>query len=199
MRDRFPLRVTWSTVLLIGGWAGSGTGCQVPQYGSAAIPVTNPVTVRAQNPDALWERTVDVLHGFQFEIEREDRLTGVIETQYTTGSGCLEPWRHDSVGQANRLESTLQSIRRRVRVRLAPAAPGDGTYVVSVEAVKEKEDIAGLAANSPGAATFQEDSPLQLDLNPVVGQTGPSGWIPLGRDLALEQAILSNLQSAYAG
>jgi hypothetical protein len=192
--------VTSATLLLIGCWAGSGSGCQMPQYGAAAaIPVANPISVRAQNSEALWERTVDVLHGFQFQVEREDRLTGVIETRYTTGSGCLEPWRHDSVGQANRLESTLQSIRRRVRVRLAPAAPGDGAYVVSVEAFKEKEDLVGLAANSPGAATFQEDAPLDRDLNPVVGQTAPSGWIPLGRDLALEQAILANLQAAYAG
>ena len=121
--------------------------------------------------------------GFQFEIEREDRLTGVIETRYNTGSGCLEPWRHDSVGHANRLESTLQSIRRRVRIRLAP---GNGTYVVFVEAFKEKEDLPGLAANSPGGATFQENTPLERDLNPVVGQSRASGWIPLGRDLALE-------------
>jgi hypothetical protein len=186
-----------STLLILSCWVGSGSGCHAPRFGAAAVtPVTNPIYVPAQNSEALWERTIDVLHGFEFQIEREDRLTGVIETRYNTGSGCLEPWRHDSVGQANRLESTLQSIRRRVRIQLAP---GNGTYVVSVEAFKEKEDLPGLAANSPGGATFQENTPLERDLNPVVGQSRASGWIPIGRDLALEQAILSNLQAAYAG
>lgn len=184
-------------LLLVVGCFGPGTGCQMAQFGPvAATPVSNPIAVRSQNPEDLWERTIDVLHGFQFQVEREDRLTGVIETDYTVGSGCLEPWRHDSIGHVNRLESTLQSIRRRVRVRLSH---GNGAYVVSVEAFKEKEDLPGLAANSPGGATFQEDSPLQRDLNPVVGQTTASGWILLGRDFALEQAILSNLQAAYAG
>lgn len=185
------------SLLLAGCWFAAGCSAQRPYLGpSVATPVANPVYVRAQSADGLWERTIDVLHGFQFQIEREDRLTGVIETEYTTGSNCLEPWRRDSVGHVNRLESTLQSIRRRVRIRLAP---GNGAYVVSVEAFKEKEDLPGLAANSPGGATFQENTPLERDLNPVVGQTKFSTWIPLGRDLALEQAILSQLQAAYAG
>jgi hypothetical protein len=154
--------------------------------------------VVARNDDALWERTVDVLHSFQFPVAREDRLARIIETDYKVGSGCLEPWHRDSVGPANRLESTLQSVRRIVRVTLAPVDVGGG-YAVSVEAYKEREDLPGLAANSPGAATFQESTPLQFDLNPVVGQSAPSGWIPVGRDFALEQAILASLRAAYAG
>lgn len=184
-------------VLGIAGLIGTGTGCNTAQISPvAATGISNPIAVRAQNPDLLWEQTIDVLHRFSFEIEREDRLTGVIETEYSTGSSCLEPWRHDSVGHENRLESTLQSIRRKVRVRLGHA---DGSYVVSVEAYKEKEDLPGLAANSPGAATFRESAPLERDLNPVVGQTTASGWIPVGRDIVLERAILSNLQRSWAG
>lgn len=158
----------------------------------------NPLPVVARNEEALWERTVDVLHEFQFSVAREDRLARVIETDYKVGSGCLEPWHFDSVGADNRLESTLQSIRRMVRVTLLPV-DGGGGYAVSVEAFKEREDLPGLAANSPGAATFQESAPLQVDLNPVVGQSAPSGWIPVGRDLALEQAVLARLRAVHAG
>ena len=174
-------------------------GCQLP--GPAPLGATrqpNPLPVVARNDDALWERTVDVLHSFQFPVAREDRLARIIETDYKVGSGCLEPWHRDSVGAANRLESTLQSVRRMVRVTLAPV-DGGGGYAVSVEAYKEREDLPGLAANSPGAATFQENTPLQFDLNPVVGQSAPSGWMPVGRDLALEQAILASLRAAYSG
>ncbi|MBX3439594.1 MAG: hypothetical protein KF861_19050 [Planctomycetaceae bacterium] len=160
-------------------------------------PVANPLPVMATNDEVLWERTVDVLHDFHFEIARESRFSRVIETEYRTGSGVLEPWHQDSVGSENRWESTLQSIRRKVIVRVLPSGDGAG-YLVTVEAFKESEDLAGVAANSPGGATFQEATPLDRDLNQVVGQSAPSGWIPLGRDAALEQHILRSLQVAYS-
>jgi len=189
-----PLRAPF--ILLSCVWLA---GCRTPGAPSfGAAPAPNPLPVVAGNDDALWERTVDVLHAFQFPVAREDRLARIIETDYKVGSGCLEPWQRDSIGLGNRLESTLQSVRRMVRVTLSPV-DGGGGYAVSVEAFKEREDLPGLAANSPGAATFQESTPLQFDLNPVVGQTAPSGWIPVGRDFALEQAILASLRSAYAG
>lgn len=152
------------------------------------------IVVSGNTPDVVWERTVDVLHSYQFRVERENRPDGVIETDYQVGSGILEPWRHDSVGLRNRLESTLQSIRRRVLVSVSPAG-SPGTMLVSVEVLREIEDLPGLAANSPGGATFQENTPLQRDLNLVVGQSTPSGWLPAGRDFELEQEILSRLQS----
>ena len=160
-------------------------------------PAPNPMLVAATNHEVLWERTVDILHDFHFEIASENRFSGVIETDYRTGASLLEPWHQDAVGLENRLEGTLQSIRRKVYVRLTPDEAGRG-YVVSVEAYKEFEDLPGVAANSPGGATFQEATPLQRDLNLVVGQSAPSGWIPAGRDAALEQKVLQSLQIAYA-
>jgi hypothetical protein len=150
-----------------------------------------------QQHEWLWERTVTVLHDYHFNIEREDRFASVIETDYRTGSGVLEPWHLDSVGMFNRLESTLQPIRRKVQVSLFPSENGAG-YRVGVEAWKEIEYLPGLAANSPGAATFSESTPLERDLNPVVGQTTPSQWIRQGRDVDLEQAILKSLSMAYS-
>ncbi len=67
-------------------------------------------------------------------------------------------------------------------------------YLVTVEAVKELEDLPGLAANSPGGATFMESRPLDRDLNLVVGQSAPSGWLWAGRDYQLEQSILGQLR-----
>ncbi|MGE4003033.1 MAG: hypothetical protein AB7I48_22820, partial [Planctomycetaceae bacterium] len=89
------------------------------------------------------------------------------------------------------------SIRRKVLVRVLPHDQSPG-YLVSVEAFKEIEDLPGVAANSPGGATFQESTPLERDLNLVVGQSAPSGWILAGRDPALEQQILASLQRAYS-
>jgi hypothetical protein len=173
-------------------------GCALPWMSASRLPPAgNPMLVAATNEEVLWERTVDVLHDFHFEMAGENRFSRVIETEYRTGSGLLEPWHQDSVGVENRLESTLQSVRRKVFVRLIPDEAGRG-YLVSVEAYKEFEDLPGVAANSPGGATFQESTPLQRDLNLVVGQSAPSGWSPAGRDIAVEQRILQSLQIAYS-
>ena len=144
--------------------------------------------------EATWETTVDVLHRYGFRIARESRLEYRIETEPMVGSGILEPWFGDSVGKGNRLESTLQSIRRRVVVTVAPHEAGG--YLIGVEAVKEREDVAGQVANNPGYAATQEYRDNRTDLDRVVGQTAPSGWYPIGRDLALEQHLAESLQNA---
>ena len=71
--------------------------------------------------------------------------------------------------------------------------------MVNLQVFKEQEDLHGLAANSTGGATFQESTPLERDLNLVVGQTTPSGWIARGRDPALEQLMLADLECLLNG
>ncbi|MBS0202404.1 MAG: hypothetical protein JSS49_05845 [Planctomycetes bacterium] len=166
-------------------------GCATVQ--NFGPPVTNPVFVRANNHEEVWENTVDVVHDYLFEIERENKLGGVLETRYKTGASALEPWHGDTVGAANRMESTLQSIRRKAYVSVTPV---QGGYLIGVEAHKELEDVAK-AANLQGAATFLDDNILARDLNAVVGQATPSGWISKGRDEALEQSMLKSINRKF--
>lgn len=167
-------------------------GCTSPPLASptAASPG---IRLNESQRDAWWERSVGVLNNNHFQIARESKLEGVIETTWRGGSGVLEPWHGDSVGISNRLESTLQSIRRRVIVLLQSSA--DSTLVLSVRVDKEIEDVPGLAASYEGGATFSDSQPLNRDLSQVVGQTGPSRWIPVGRDPLLEQKILAEIRS----
>lgn len=174
----------------------SAGGCRLmPDTTTSSGPTVGPLYVAANSQDLVWERTVDVLHKYPFEVERENRQDGVIETRYKVGSGWLEPWHKESIGSFNRWESTLQSIRRKVVVHVNPVAGG---FQISVEALKEMEDLRGLAASSAGGATFQENSPLQRDLNLVVGQTASSTWQPLGRDILLERDIMRRLQKIFS-
>lgn len=193
------LRSLLSLTLIFIFFAAATVSCSLPPFGSSAQPpVSNAVFVSANDEEAVWERVVDVLHDYRFEIARENKLDGVIETQYKTGSSLLEPWHLESVGLENRLESTLQSIRRRVFVYIMRPVEIGGGFNVRVEAFKEIEHLPGVAANSAGGATFQESRPLARDLNLVVGQSTPSGWIPLGRDFALEQQLSQHLQAALS-
>ena len=145
--------------------------------------------------DALWERAVVVLNRNHFQVARESKLEGIIETEYRGGANILEPWHPDSVGFQNRMESTLQSIRRRVTINMQSS--GAGTMLVNVRVDKEIEDLPGLAANYEGGATFPEYQPLNRDLDQVVGQSGPSRWLPVGRDPLLERKLTNEIQGAY--
>jgi hypothetical protein len=174
------------------GLFAAAAGCVSP-------PVTSPsaasigISLNESQRDAWWERAVRVLNRNHFQIARESKLEGVIETEYRGGSGVLEPWHGDSVGLSNRLESTLQSIRRRAVVLMQSS--GTESLVLTVRVDKELEDVPGLAANYEGGATFSESQPLSRDLSQVVGQTGPSRWISVGRDPLLEQKILAEIRS----
>jgi hypothetical protein len=171
--------------LLVSGCLSSPP--KAPSAGSSSVQLS------ADYRDSMWEHAIEVLHRHHFQVARESKLEGVIETQYRGGSNLLEPWHGDSVGLENRLESTLQTIRRRVIVSMQ--STGGGLMTVSVRVDKELEDLPGLAANYEGGATFPEAQPLNRDLDQVVGQTGPSRWLNIGRDPLLEHQILSQIQS----
>ncbi|MGE3316334.1 MAG: hypothetical protein AB7O26_14555 [Planctomycetaceae bacterium] len=182
-------------MLAVAGFLATGSSCALPPTMMPAPIVAGPVHVPIANQEVVWERAVDVLHDFQFEVARENKFDNYIETQYKVGASFLEPWHRDSVGFDNRAESTFQSIRRKLIVRIIPA---DGGHLVQVEAFKEIEDVQGVVANTTGGATFQESAPLRRDLNLVVGQSRPSGWVPHGRDPELERAVIARLSSAYS-
>jgi hypothetical protein len=155
----------------------------------------NPMFIPANDLESVWERTVDVLHAYQLPIERENRLDGIIETDYKVGSGVLEPWHRDSVTVADRFESSFQSIRRRATISINGV---QGGYLVGVEVLKELEDPEELIINSAGHATFPEATPLERDLDIVVGPATETGWILKGRDPNLEQRLLRSLSAEYS-
>ncbi|MEZ6041582.1 MAG: hypothetical protein R3C20_13840 [Planctomycetaceae bacterium] len=192
-RSRFARRRRVAAPILVGGILMALASCvssppQMPYSGASAIYVS------VANRDLLWERAVSVLNYNHFLVARESKLEGVIETEFRAGANLLEPWHPDSIGFENRLESTLQSIRRRVVVTMQAAAPGQTS--VSVRVDKEIEDLPGLAASYEGGATFREGQPLQRDLTQVIGQSAPSRWLPIGRDTLLEQKLLREISGA---
>ncbi len=177
---------------VITGLCGCLSGAPLTQVQNSGGP--NAVELPVEQFDRMWERAITTLNAHHFQIARESKLEGVIETEYRAGSNLLEPWHKDSVGYANRLESTVQSIRRRVTVTFQNTSPGLMTVGVRVD--KEIEDVPGLAANYEGGATFTESQPLERDLDQVVGQSGPSRWLPRGNDRALEAELLRLLRFA---
>ena len=185
-----PVRPPSHVILLL--MAILNAGC-VSTSGREA-PRTNALLIPLSSTDATWERAVSVLHRNHFLIARESKLEGIIETEYRAGSNVLEPWHSDSVGLDNRLESTLQSIRRKVIISFAQS--GADQLMVSVQAHKEIEDVPGPTATYAGGATFSESEFFDRDLNQVLGQSSPSRWLPRGRDAHLEARLVAQLQGS---
>lgn len=160
----------------------------------------NQIHVPVANREWAWEQIVDTVDDY-FRIERErqvqlvgDVLTeGRIDTFPQIGATIVEPHRHDSVGKYNRWESTFQTIRRRGTIRVIPDAQG---YLIDVMVEKDLEDLPHPENSTAGAATFRNDSSLPSTAEEPVSPTRLAGnWILLGRDPALEQRILADLQA----
>jgi len=194
--------VSWTFVL------AALVGCHTPLYAPPNIAwqveqVTNPLFVPGCDADSVWETVVDVTDDY-FRIEREEPVRnlggaiteGRLETHPEVASTLFEPWRHDSADGYERLESTLQSMRRRAAIRVVPERGG---YFVDVAVFKELENVPQPLLSTSGSATFHYDSGMNRIANPVGQQDVQAGWIPVGRDEILERRMLGQLRSRFGG
>jgi len=160
---------------------------------TTAPVVENPIHVPFDDFEYVWQQTVEVVDEY-FEIASENRVEGRIETYPLVGATLLEPWRDDSVETRDRLEATLQSIRRRAFVTVSPAEEG---YAIQVEVHKELEDLPRPAHPQASDAIFRNEVTLARQHRVVGPVTTPRGWIHKGRDWNLESRILADLQARF--
>ena len=191
----------------------------------APVSYDNPVLLRVTNHELVWDGVVDVVSQY-FRIDREDPVRllgntlteGRIDTFPKPGATLLEPWEHDSADSYERLESTLQSIRRYAVVKVIPAQ--NGGFWIDVAVYKELENVLQPDHATAGSATFRNDvSPNRNDLtsdrnvnpnqpsglNPIqpkgISPVPPVGvnpnWIPQGRDTVAEQRILGQILDRF--
>ena len=158
----------------------------------------NPIFVPVADPQCAWEQVVEVVNDY-FRIEREEPVRvvgntlteGTLTTVAEVSPTIFEPWRHDTADSQQRIENTLQTMRRRAVVRVVPA---QGGHWVEVQVFKELEDTRP-EQSTASAATFRYDDTFTHIVNPVGGQPITKGWIAQGRDTSLEQYIIGNLLS----
>lgn len=159
--------------------------------------VPNPIELPPVEDKFLWMQVVDVVDDY-FHVQSEQPvqsgasivLDGKLETSYRIGASILEPWRKDSTAGFERMQSTLQSIRRRATVIVRPRPSG---YVVEVIVVKELEDTDRSQDSTEGVAGMPRAGSVSRNLQDRTTAPKTLGWIPLGRDQTLEQAILQDI------
>lgn len=157
------------------------------------VPVENPLLVPSGDFETVWNTSVKAVDEY-FDIAFENRLSGRIVTQPQIGATLFEPWDGSSSGFNERLESTLQTMRRRAEVTVNPA-PGGG-FLVRVVVFKELEDLMKPDRQSAGRAVFNNDPAVNRTREIVGPFPVPAGWIPRGRDANLESKILRKVRDA---
>jgi hypothetical protein len=196
------LIVCWAAVCPI---AVAGGCHQVPleedvtARSTAPQLLPNPLPLPPVDRDFLWDQLTDTVDDY-FEIAHEQRLQmvgtvlmeGRMETHPMTGATVVERWRRDSTPGFERWLATFQSVRRKSEVRIFPVHDG---YQVQVHVYKELEELNQPENSSVAMVTQRHDGTLVRPGDP--SRIGPVtlGWIPIGRDVSLEQEILSQLQA----
>jgi hypothetical protein len=156
--------------------------------------VPNPLIIPSSEFEVVWNKTVAVVDKY-FDIESENRLARTIRTQPQMGATVLEPWGLDSSTLGDRVEASLQTIRRFAIVKIDPAPTGG--FLVRVEVRKELEDLAKPDRQAAGRAVFNNDFPVNRAREVVGPVPVPVGWIFRGRDSNLEQAILAGVRDSF--
>jgi hypothetical protein len=174
-----------------GQWAWQAPGVSKIFAPRPVIP--NPLVVPSSDFESVWNKTVAVVDKY-FEIERENRLSRTIRTQPQMGATLLEPWALDSSTLEDRLESSLQTMRRFAIIHVDPAPTGG--YLVKVEVHKELEDMGKPDRQPAGRAVFINDFYVNRTRDIVGPVPAPLGWINRGRDPNLEQTILAGVRDA---
>lgn len=146
----------------------------------------------ARQSDALWEAIQETLRRGRFRLDRVDRHTGVVTTMPETSQQFFEFWRHDVDTRQDLWESTLNLIRRRVRVSLASADDGRSAEL-DVAVFKERLSSPDRQFNSTGSALrfFGEKLPSTTGAAKVTA--ADDRWLELGRDPAMEDYLLRSI------
>jgi hypothetical protein len=182
-------------------FAGVLSGCASTPGGPPVVAVVeNPVFVQGKNHEMIWEQLVDVVDDY-FDIAKEEPVRvigdtivrGRIATLPLTGATVFDQlWRPDGVTAYERWEATLQSIRRYALISVSPT---DGGYFVDLQVFKEMEDVAQTEHATAGAATFRHDTSVERYSDALHSAPPTVGWIPLGRDIAVEQKMLAEIKA----
>jgi hypothetical protein len=187
-------------------WLVSPLGCSYLKNTTLAIPslplnkttqLSNPMTVQVGDSEFLWNQIVDTVEDY-FRIKSEQRaardstqwLEGRLETYPEVGATLLEPWRKDSLYGFQRVQSSLQTMRRTCFIRVIPNEQG---FTLAVEVMKEIEDVDRSQYSSEGSSIERHDGTIARTDRTLMGQPITLGWIRQENDTELEQQILREI------
>ncbi len=156
---------------------------------------TNP-SVSSRNFDALWKACERALWSRHFRIDRRDYRAGLITTYPLISKQFFEVWRTDALGVGDVAESSINTVRRTVRVEIQHDA-STGVYTATPRVEIERYSTAGRRLTS--AATYRSAfrrSEARGTRESDAGITIPGRyWYSLGNDERLEAALAKSTRN----
>lgn len=161
------------------------------------VPVSNPARVGPLDPEFLWFQIVDATDDY-FRIQNEQWvrrdnvqwLEGRLSSYPQVSGTSFEPWKNDTKRGFERLQSTIQTIRRTASVRVTPDETG---YTIEVNVLKEKEDVDQAQSSTAGSSAQRHDGTIVRNENQQRTLPETLGWFEIGRDAELEQKIMQGI------
>ncbi len=150
--------------------------------------------------DRVWAVAKEELIGRGFRIDRLDRRAEVMATYPLASKQWFEFWRHDVVGSEHLQESSLQTVRRKVSLSLELGDDGrtrlDCEVVVerlaaqrgaSGRIIRAKDIFGSTSGKMPTLQSWADRMKMEQH------------WVVLGRDEALELAVLDGIDKTLTG
>jgi len=155
--------------------------------------VENPIFVPqgSSGYPMVFDRTYDIVSEY-FHVKRSNRFDGLIVTWPLITAGYLDAPRLGLYDADELLQATFQTIRRFAVVRITPAAVGG--FLIDVQVHKELEDLPVPMHSGGGLAVLRTEAPIERQTEVVTPLIPTHGWIPIGRDHALERVILERMR-----
>lgn len=182
-------------------------GCEAPPAGGPTETV-----LHIADRDVFIDRTLTLLRENDFRPQQVDRVEGVAIAGPSTSGQWFEFWRPDHQDAYQNLEASLHTIRRMAIVRVIPASvspeaasqPGaptvadDGQYRVNVTVEKSRYSAPERQITTAVGVLGIYSSRLPTEEGLRNARTTGEHWVPLGRDMLLEQWFLERLAGLAA-
>ena len=194
---RRTLASGWIGALLLVGGCATGPLLENPMVvhpaakaDCAANPVYVPFNSAPQSYAALFAHVLDVIGDYGFDIAYSNRYEGRVETFPRISPGLGQPWKYGS-----------PDFERASSPRSRPFATASScsSHRQRRRLLHQRESLQGTAGPAwpsratAGAASFRSDPSLERQYEVIETGQFKNGWIPIGEDLPMEQAILDRL------
>ena len=156
-------------------------------------PIDRPLVID-NHFEKVWSASYNELVRRGFVIDRLDKRIGVIETFPLVSSQWFEFWRQDVMTNDAMSESSMQTIRRRILMKIS--SEPDGKITLDCEVYVER------LASQP-EKFISRTRPRDIFTNvsghiPALGQTESiEEWIYLGKDPELEVELLRKIEQGF--
>lgn len=179
---------------LLGVLLLAAIGCQAPPQ--PAGPTLGSVPAQTPNQvNHLWDSIETTLLAFNFDIDRRDRVSGIVTTLGDTSANWFEIWRVQPSPAYYWWESNLHTIERRADVFVRQTPTGDCELEVKVD--RFRRSMEERQVNNAAAAMRLYSAEAPTISGRMLRPFESAYWIHLGRDGTMEQAILDAIVKEF--